>query len=125
MYCANNLKQLHTMMWNYAAMHRGSFPRERGEDFWLSLSRADPPLFDTNVEGIFRCPVRGGAEPGIDYRGPRFDMNELADGDVIGADKVGNHGEDQGGNVILKSGEVRIVDRTDLYWHAASFATRP
>lgn len=63
---------------------------------------------------------------GGDYRGPSININDLyyvEDDDPMGADADGNHGEGRGGNVLLKSGDVRTVTPDDPDWAASARTT--
>jgi prepilin-type N-terminal cleavage/methylation domain-containing protein len=134
--CVNNLAQLYKMMHNYSASHGGAdklMPTQTGGQFWLYLNQMTPPLIDNSLASgsgnIFACPLEGNVNPAgaSDYRGPVTNINSSAvlDGDPIGADKVGNHGPNEGGNVIRKSGDVLTVGTTDPMWTAASSKTAP
>ncbi len=105
--CANNLSQLWKMQHVYASQFGGpmrSMPDRTGEEFWLELTRTNPPLIDETVMDIYQCPVRG-AHDACDYRGPAVNVRRLDDGDAVGADKPANHGG-KGGNVVRKGGDV-------------------
>ena len=125
--CSSNLKQLYTMMWTYATRYRGQWPTDTGSDFWLKLSTVTPPLIDPDLAEIYACPVKG-IPPGVgstDYRGPSGNANLYGESDPVGADKVGNHGPENGGNVIRKAGDVREVDPNDPLWAKAGLKTTP
>lgn len=49
----------------------------------------------------------------------------MKDGDPIGVDRIGNHGEGEGGNVLRKSGDVRTVEEDDPLWIRAGRTTKP
>jgi general secretion pathway protein G len=120
--CANNLKQLWTMQANYMAQFGGRaklMPPDTGEAFWLKLSKTTPPLIDDSITDIYQCPVENVKDEGCDYRGPVEDVNTYMDGDPVGADVDGNHGEGKGGNVIRKSGDCMPYAATDPMWKAA------
>jgi hypothetical protein len=128
--CVNNLAQLYKMQHNYAAQYGGPdrlMPIQTGGQFWLHLNTMTPPLIDSTLADIYACPMEGNLNaPGTtDYRGPALNVNRMADGDPIGADKVGNHGPREGGNVIRKSGDVVPVSASDPLWMLAESKTSP
>jgi type II secretory pathway pseudopilin PulG len=116
--CANHLKQLHAMGHIYASLHRGRWPEETGAAFWTTFQRMNPPLLESDLNEIYFCPIL--AQPGdlgqTDYRGPASNVNPGTADDPIGADKIGNHGEGYGGNVLRKAGDVQELDRDDPLW---------
>ena len=67
----------------------------------------------------------GGAAGTTDYRGPAENVNTYADGDPVGADKIGNHGAGEGGNILRKSGDIMSVAETDPLWVNAAAKTSP
>jgi hypothetical protein len=116
--CANNLRQLHTLGTIYASTHQGDWRSETGEALWLSFTRTVPPLIEADWVEILACPLRG-EEPGpgeTHYRGPRVPWGKLKSPDPLGGDKVGNHGDGRGGNVLYKDGSVTELDPQDLRW---------
>jgi type II secretory pathway pseudopilin PulG len=128
--CANNQSQLWKMANCYMVQFGGPgklLPVETGGAFWLKLSQTTPPLIDASLKDIFGCPVKGSppAAGTTDYRGPAANANAAADGEIIGADKVGNHGTGYGGNVIRKSGDVQTVAESDPLWIKAGQVTIP
>jgi hypothetical protein len=128
--CVNNQSQLWKMMNNYMVMYGGSrkaMPSTTGGAFWLELSRTSPPLVDPSMMDIYECAVEGGpnAAGTTDYRGPAGNVNTFGDGDPVGADKVGNHGRGEGGNVVRKSGDIQTVSEMDPLWTAAGAKTEP
>lgn len=127
--CANNLKQLWTMEANYMAQFGGReklMPTATGGDFWLTLSRTNPPLIDAAIADIYECPFDPNATPrSTDYRGPSSNVNKYFDGDPVGADKVGLHGAGEGGIVLRKSGDAMNYMETDPVWAAAATKTQP
>jgi hypothetical protein len=68
------------------------------------------------------CPVKGGEPREIDYRGPARPLREIRNDDPMLADRPGNHGPGQGGNVLLKSGDIHAVRETEALW-ARAFET--
>lgn len=124
--CANNLKNLWTVMSNYAVAFGGpskSLPTETGEAFWLKLSKPPTVLIDPASCDRYQCPVEGTEDAGCDYRGPAANVNRYADGDPVGADVDGNHGTGSGGNVIRKSGDVEDVPADHALWKLAAQKT--
>lgn len=69
------------------------------------------------------CPVLDRPEK-IDYRAPVRAVNEMADDDPIVSDRPGNHGPDEGGNVLLKKGVVREAGKSEAIWKRASETTQ-
>ena len=128
--CVNNLAQLWKMQHNYMVQFGGSakaMPAETGGQFWLKLTTITPPLIDATLKDIYACQVKA-QPPGsgaTDYRGPGGNVNVYADGDAVGADKQGNHGATEGGNVLRKSGDVQTVSESDPMWIAASSKAVP
>ena len=76
---------------------------------------------------VCSCPFRDEApEAGAsDYRGPYLPVNRAQIGDPIAADKPGNHGEEEGGNVLRNSGDVQGVGRSDPLWRLCEILLRP
>lgn len=68
------------------------------------------------------CPVRGEHRE-IDYRGPALPLKRLAPGDPLFADRDGNHGPEEGGNAVLKSGALHACGRQDPLWLRAAVTT--
>lgn len=131
-HCANNLQALWTALEQYRTEMGGpdrAYPSESGSALWLRLSRTQPPL--ARDPSVYDCPLRPGApEAGAaDYRGPKHDLNgketPYKEDDAIGSDLDGNHGEGEGGNVLFKSGAVRVAGPRDPFWKEASVRTAP
>jgi hypothetical protein len=125
--CASNLRSLLQSQFNYAAHYGrpdGAFPDETGIDFWLKLQRTPKPIID-RYEPFF-CPASGETPgPGrCSYRGPAFPIRTMAPEDPFAADKEGNHGKGEGGNVITKTGDVGWCDETDPLWIRARTTTK-
>ena len=124
--CVNNLSQLWKMEHNYMVQYGGSsksMPLETGDAFWLKLATVTPPLIDKSLMDIFQCPVENVDDEGCDYRGPSSNVNTFADGDAVGADVDGNHGEGKGGNVLRRSGDVQTCKADDALWKSAAKTT--
>jgi hypothetical protein len=66
-----------------------------------------------------------GGPGATDYRGPAVPAIKLGQGDPVGADLAGNHGDGYGGNVLRVSGDVQTLDLTDPLWQAADAKTTP
>ena len=93
-------------------------PKEFGRAYWTRLAQTTPPLVTPDT---LRCPfVQAPDAPPCQYLGPAEDVSKRADKDPIGCDMEHNHSEDgkKGGNVLLKTGEVR-TDHTGI-WGAAT-----
>ncbi|MHC4606739.1 MAG: hypothetical protein ACYTAF_07355 [Planctomycetota bacterium] len=121
--CVGIMAQLWKMQQNYAVVYGGpgkSYPTATGPDFWLALTRTDPPLIDDTLRDLFTCPVRGkpAGKGRTHYRGPASDVNRYPDGDPVGADYADNHSEDgsEGGNVLRKSGDIQTVGGDSMLW---------
>lgn len=118
--CRNSLAQL----WRLQAIYRtsrghGKHVADTGTDFWLALAKTGPPLVPPPTLGLFVCPDSGldTGEGVCTYAGPATDVNELADGDVVGMCDDEVHGD----RVILlfKSGAVQVAPRGgDLHQQA-------
>jgi len=115
--CAQNLRQLYQLATVYSSQHQGEWLQPGEEGLWLGLARTQPPLIEPEWLEVLLCPVLGESEPGdCDFRASRLPYPGLAKDDVLGADKEGNHGEEYGGNVLLKDGSVQEVERKDPLW---------
>jgi prepilin-type N-terminal cleavage/methylation domain-containing protein len=125
--CASNQRQLYQLGTVYATTHKGNWPSARGEELWLSLRRMVPPLIEENHAGVLACHVKGGElAPGeTDFRGPALPWSKIGAADPIGADKVGNHGDDHGGNVLLRDGSVQNYEKTDPKWEDCATKLSP
>jgi hypothetical protein len=89
-------------------------PKEFGRAYWERLARATPPLVSAEA---LRCPLVDAPDaPACQYYGPAEDVSKRDAKDAIGCDMEHNHSDDekQGGNVLLKSGEVR-TDHTGIW----------
>jgi prepilin-type N-terminal cleavage/methylation domain-containing protein len=126
--CASNLRSLMQAQFNYSALYtrpQGLMPSETGGDFWLKLQRTPKPIVGRYE--IFFCPLSGDEiVPGqTSYRGPAMNVNKLDDSDPIAADKEGNHGPGDGGNVLSKTGDISEFKETDALWLRARVTTKP
>jgi prepilin-type N-terminal cleavage/methylation domain-containing protein len=125
--CASNLRQLYHMGHVYATSHKGQWPSEPGEALWLKFQKMEPPLIEADLKEIYFCPVRGEIR-GLgetDYRGPVGSVNRCLPSDPILADKIGNHGEGRGVNVLRMAGDVQEVDSGDPLWDLANAKLSP
>jgi hypothetical protein len=123
--CMSNLAQLWAMHRNYQAQFGGRklLPTNTGADFWLLLTRTEPPLIDPSLADIYDCsvsPTRGDTTH-CEYRGPASDVNAYADSDPVGAC---DHGDD-GIVVLRRNGDVMLYPRGDPVAVAALEKTRP
>ena len=125
--CANNLKQFYSMLHVYGTKHRGNWPTETGEAFWLKFQEMTPPLIDPSMMEIYYCHVLGDIRGlgSTDYRGPGGRVVDIGDGDPLGADKPDNHGQGEGGNVLRKSGDVQPYAESDTMWTTAAGSLVP
>jgi hypothetical protein len=125
--CANNLSQLWKMEFVYMSQFGGrmkAMPKETGKEFWLALSKTQPPLIDETLFEIYICPASG-LEPkaGVcSYAGPAQGVARAADNDPVGLCDDEGHGDE----VILlrKSGDVMMVPREGPEHQAAPKATK-
>jgi hypothetical protein len=119
--CASHLRDLDRLRRELeSSRDPNSKPPGTGGDLWKALAVGNASLL--------ACPVKRGAPvDGVDYRGPAGDIAPLADGDPIGADRPLNHSgsePSEGGNVLLKSGEVQTVFPFDPLWEQAGKQTK-
>ncbi len=68
------------------------------------------------------CPVKG-TNDDIDYRGPATSLRQMKDGDPIIADRPGNHGPGEGGNVVMLRGEIYACPESHPLWLRAARTT--
>lgn len=68
------------------------------------------------------CPVKG-ERTEIDYRGPALPLAKLGPQDPLFADREGNHGPDEGGNLVLKNGALHACAPADALWRRAARST--
>lgn len=125
--CLNNQTQLYKLGTIYASSHKGSWPTAKGEDLWLSLRRMVPPLIEADHAAILHCMVLDD-EHGVDetnYRGPVVTFSRVGAVDPLGADRVGNHGDQYGGNVLFKDGRVEEFDLNHPKWEDCATKLSP
>jgi len=125
--CSHNQRQLYQLGTVYSSSHKGNWPSGRGEELWLSLRRMVPPLIEADHGEVLACPVMQ-VEIGPDethFRGPALPMGKLGVTDPLGADKVGNHGEKYGGNVLLKDGSVQEFELGHPKWEECATKLSP
>ncbi|HEV3029852.1 MAG TPA: hypothetical protein VG457_19890 [Planctomycetota bacterium] len=91
----------------------------RGRDFFRNQEKW--PTYQQRELDLF-CPVKGTRKE-CDYRGPAKPLRELQNDEPMAADRVGNHGPDKGGNVLLKTGAVHTVGLRDPLWSVAAQTT--
>lgn len=91
----------------------------RGRDFFRNQEKW--PTYQQRDVDYF-CPVKGTRQE-CDYRGPAKLLREIHNDEPIAADRVGNHGAEKGGNVLLKTGSVHTVGRNEPLWAAAAQTT--
>ncbi len=122
--CAGNLRRLHRAQ--QELLSRSPPPVSvTGKAYWLRLSQGTSPILDSPGGEVYRCPLLGRGNAGeCQYLGPAVDPSTLKDADPLGCDEPFNHSPNdrEGGNVLLKSGEVR-TGATDL-WRAATSGRR-
>ena len=116
--CANNLRQLYTLGTVYASTHHGEWPTATGENLWLSFTKMVPPLIEPEHASLLHCDLADD-ELGTDetnYRGPLLPWKKLTGGDVLAADREGNHGDGESINVLFKEGTVLEATPGDSLW---------
>ena len=128
--CASNLHELWELQWTYTIKFGGEnmiMPTETCGAFWLRLQTTSPPLADAAKNDLFACPLEGNSNSAgtTDYRGPNGNVNSAVylGGDPVGADIPGNHGKNQGGNILRKSGDIVNVPHGDALWILAGTKT--
>lgn len=96
--------------WDGAGRGRDFF---RNQEKWPTYQHRDVDYF---------CPVKG-THAECDYRGPSRPLREIRNDEPMAADRLGNHGPDKGGNVLLKTGAVHTAGKNDALWAAAAQTT--
>ena len=123
--CANNLNQLwraHNIQ--ISQFHSaGPMTDETGEAFWLYLTQK--LVVGPSMPELFKCPYAGSLPGPCDYRGPRQSVNKFIADDPVGADKPGNHGVGNGGNVLQKQGHVQHCEEGSALWKACEIKLAP
>jgi prepilin-type N-terminal cleavage/methylation domain-containing protein len=115
--CANNLRQLHQLATHHSSTHPGEWPTLSAGGLWMDFARTTPPLLEGGDLEVLLCPVKG--EPTIGscgYRGPGLPWASLSSKELVAADKPGNHGEKEGGNVLRKDGSAEEAGLQDELW---------
>ncbi len=108
--CAGNLSQLWKMKYIYAAQFGGRGTEWRtcygqGREFWVVMTRTQPPLIDSSNADLLLCPALGAYFPGdLQYLGPAESVFKKPGSVPVGCDDWNNHRS--GGNVLYKSGDV-------------------
>lgn len=127
--CLSNLSQLWKMQFTYMSQFGGRMkrmPDATGREFWLALTKTQPPLIDPTVFDIFLCPasrIEAGNEPVCTYRGPAVNVAKLADGDPVGMCDDESHGEQV--VILRKSGDTMAVPRGGPEHEQALEKTKP
>jgi hypothetical protein len=95
-----------------------------GRQFFLDAPNwPGPPPVPIGPE-LFVCPVLGKpGKPRVDYRGPAKMLKQLEPGDPVVADRPGNHGSGEGGNVVLRNGSWIVAGELDAAWVRAGQTT--
>lgn len=114
--CRANLKTLHQ------AQEKAPQPgaKDYGRAYWERLAAGASPLVSPET---LRCPLVHHADaPPCHYFGPPGDVSKIDAKDPIGCDMEHNHSDDgkEGGNVLLKSGEV-VTDHSGVWATAVRF----
>lgn len=116
--CLNNQRELYRLGTVYATSHKGNWPPAKGEELWLSLRKLVPPLIAEDHASLLHCSVLE-HELGPDetnYRGPIVTFGRVAVTDPLGADRVGNHGDQYGGIILFKDGSVQEFELGHPKW---------
>ncbi|MBI3856019.1 MAG: type II secretion system protein [Planctomycetes bacterium] len=112
--CRGHLKTLHEAQ--AKAPQPGA--KEYGRAYWERLTKTSPPLVSAET---IRCPfVEAPEAPPCHYFGPPpVDLSTLDAKAPLGCDMELSHSEDgkEGGNVLLKSGEV-VTDHSGIWGSA-------
>jgi hypothetical protein len=111
--------QLHEMAQTRAKL-AASTPQELGVAYWKRLTETTPPLLSKEA---LHCPLADEPDaPPISYLGPADDLGKYEAKDPIGCDQLSNHSDNgrEGGNILLKSGEV-INDRSGTWGTAVRY----
>ena len=123
--CANNLRQLWAMQMNYSVVFGGrtkQMPPSTGADFWLALSKTEPPMIEEEVYDIYVCPFSGEKPRAgfTSYRGPAKKVGEIPGAGVVGCCVHA----DGSANVLYKSGDVKTLGPDDPATKAAIEGTQ-
>ena len=97
-----------------------------GRQFFLDAPNWPGPPPVPIEPRLFACPVVGRPAPGaarVDYRGPARSLKQLEPGDPVAADRPGNHGAGEGGNVVLRDGTWIAVGELEAAWVRAAQTT--
>ena len=121
--CANNLRALWSMQASYAEKFgKKRMPDATGPEFWLVLSKTQPPIVGESMLDVYVCPLKGGeSRTGhTDYRGPAKKVADLKPDEPVGCCVH------PGGavNAVYKSGDVKTLGPEDPAAKAAVDATR-
>lgn len=106
--CEANLREL----WKADSTRPKGLPFEPGASYWGAVVHDIDEL---------ACPLSNHAR----YRGPASNPATLRPADPIGADALDSHGPGEGGNVLLKNGEVRASRERDGLWKLAAERLAP
>ncbi|MBV8880448.1 MAG: hypothetical protein JO332_10820 [Planctomycetaceae bacterium] len=91
----------------------------KGRDFFRNQEKW--PTYQQRELDLY-CPVLA-TRKDCDYRGPAKLLREIRNDEPIAADRIGNHGPEKGGNVLLKTGAVHTAGLKDALWTAAGQTT--
>lgn len=108
--CESRLK----LLWSLDSKRRAQglpVPAAKGRAYWAKLVEGDAKQAEW-----LSCPL----SPQLPYRGPPTDPAVLQPNAPVGGDAPGSHGRDEGGNILLKTGEVRACRERDGLWEAAA-----
>lgn len=125
--CMNNLTRLWKHQTDYINQFGGKYkkmPDATGPDFWLALTKTDPPILEEKDCAILVCPLsKDKPKAGFtNYRGPAKKVSELQAGDAVGCCEPGSH-PDGTITVLTKDGERHLVGPDDLLYKKAMETT--
>lgn len=92
----------------------GKSPAGRGAAYWKESLGPDGSRL--------ACPL---SDQHLPYRGPASDPTPFPATYPLAADQPGSHGPGEGGNVLLKSGEIRACRELDPLWRLAAERLAP
>lgn len=126
--CGRNLLTLWNRMGHYPSLFGGrmkALPAETGPEFWLKLTRTDPPLLRPIELGFLVCPsTHEVPKPGVtSYRGPLTIVSRLNSDDPIGCCEPEAHA-DRSIVILLKSGDLRKAKPGDAQYTVTLEKTR-
>lgn len=119
-FCAGNLRELWMLEMVYMSRFGGPakrMPKETGSDFWVALTKTQPPLLEPGAGNHLVCPRRflgnpAGEPRATSYWGPASDVNALGNDEAVGLCDDPGHGDRP--IVLFKNGSILGIDQKDL-----------